>query len=53
MAHGILSWAYWDNQMSGLGHVTRIGEMRNARTILVGISDRKKPLGDLDIDGEN
>jgi hypothetical protein len=30
-----------------------MGEMRNAHTISVAISDRKKPLGDLDIDGED
>jgi hypothetical protein len=27
-------------------HVARIGEMRNARNILVGISEGKRPLGE-------
>jgi hypothetical protein len=31
--------------MSWVGHVARVGEMRNAYNILVGKSERKRPLG--------
>jgi hypothetical protein len=34
-----------------VGHVARLGEMRNSYIILVGKSERKRPLGELGVDG--
>jgi len=34
-------------------HVARMGEMRNAYTILVGTFERKDHLEDLSVDGKN
>jgi hypothetical protein len=33
------------------GHVARIGEMKNEHSILVGKPERRRPLGNLGIDG--
>jgi hypothetical protein len=35
-------------QMSSVGHVTRIGPMKNAHKILVGTLEREKPLRRVD-----
>jgi hypothetical protein len=37
--------------MRWAGHVTRKGEMRNARNILVGKTEEKRPFGRLGVHG--
>jgi hypothetical protein len=39
-------------RMRWMGHVSRMGEMRNAYKIFVAIRERKRPLEDLGVGGK-